>query len=154
MNTERVLELAKVIREQPHNSVQKHDVPLLDVMSVHDPNIFNNPDGFNMAKINCGSAGCVCGWAIALWGTEENRPDPPYPGDGGTIERTFQWGAELLDIADGVAAALFDPYPLQLEAIPPGMAANVLEQLAEHYPKVDVGAIWREEIDSWWNQEL
>lgn len=132
MNTERMAELAKTIREQPH--VPRDDLPPLLFGGIAD-NMTQRPEGFSMAAWNCGTAGCIAGWTIALYGEDVNWTS-------GIVD----WGAVLLEIPRTIAHGLFLPSDdirsarrIGLPKITPDQAATVIEKIVVRADDFDEG---------------
>jgi hypothetical protein len=94
MNVERVLKLADFIEQLPPHKF------IMDVWAADAKRNFEGVDAKAMNPNECGTIGCIAGWAIFLFA--ERQPmdyrDCPYPATE---------AAELLDISGYAASQLF-----------------------------------------------
>lgn len=128
MNTDRIRTLAKKIKTQPHVLSPLKDKDEDEISSQHPTSV---PDGFNMGVYHCDTAGCIAGWAVALFGHG-------YPPSTGELTEIHEWAQELLDLSDDESDSLFIAYPRELETITPEEAARTLEKVADAYDKAEI----------------
>ena len=79
--------------------------------------------GQQFTVASCDTAGCIAGWAAAL-----AHLDPDYEA---TSTHTQDTAIAYLDLPDELHYRLFTPAGCQYSAIRAGMAADVVEKLAE-----------------------
>lgn len=122
MNEERILQLAEVIRNAPHEE------PTEEEFLLNEPT--GELTGFNMEHVWCGTVGCIAGWASSLWGWGKT-------------------GREALELLPDVANALFLPSSSvvpYLADVTSEQAANALVKVAERDPqtRLEMLKIWEE----------
>ena len=128
MNRERIRQLADTIERVPHvrwRSSEDEGNGLADPREL---------DGFNMrdylAKYDCGTCGCIAGWAFRQF-------------SGGAERFVASLAGDLLGLNDWEAMQLFEP-PIQhrngtliYEDTTPAMAARVLRAIADGSTIID-----------------
>lgn len=119
----RLRELAEVIREEAYISPSLSDRDIEHSIE----NLLVRPLGFNIAVYNCHTAGCIAGWAVALYGSED---DNPKMFDTAGVD-VFEWASQLLGLPWSIASNLFLPPTDLVGSIGPENAANVLERIAD-----------------------
>jgi hypothetical protein len=117
MNTKRLLELAEFI--EPLKPVD--DVQLVSGFSDLDGEHFNMAAWWRVRE--CGTCGCIAGWAVKLFGDPNERVIDHAP-----------VAAKLLGLdqitAEELFYAKFRPQGMPLDRVTPAMAAAELRRLA------------------------
>lgn len=119
MNKERILALADTIEKAanvvPTRYTNDKLIPL---------------DSFDMGTFKCGTAGCICGWALQVYdpGRIGEIMDNPGP-----FDRAQEWveaGAEVLGISVDQGHVLFMPEDYIMDYVTAHDAAQALRHLA------------------------
>ena len=119
MNKERLLALAELLREVDSENPMAFNMATWGASLSYE--VRNKGAQFKIAS--CNTVGCIAGWAATLACLDPDYEATNYP--------TKDLATDYLDLTDEIQWALFTPAGYEYGAIRAGMAADVVENLAE-----------------------